>query len=164
MGAQIFGIEGTGLWRRLSGSCASEDIPCRGQPAQSAVRYRQGKSDAVDAESAARAVLAGGCRTAEVRTGTVEMTVISDRSRHRGQGQDTGHADAQGYVSLLSGCLREQFDQMSGKMTLLRRLAACGQARLLPRWHGPRRACGQSPSAGCCWMPRSSSTTLTWKS
>ena len=61
--------------------------------------------------------------------------------------------------------LREQLDQVSGKMTLLRRLAALAtEARSLPRWHRPRRACGQSPSAGCCWMPRSSSTTLTWKS
>ena len=72
------------------------------------LRYQQGKSDAVDAESAARAVLCWpGCRwMAEVGHGHGrDDPSPQDRSRHRSQGQDAGHADAQGnHLCLLSGC------------------------------------------------------------
>ena len=49
-------------------------------------------------------------------------------------------------------------------MTLLRR--AGGRAAGPAHFHagvGQGEPALQSPGAGCCWMPRSSSTTLTWK-
>ena len=90
------------------------------------LRYQHGKSDAVDAESAARAVLAGqAAGQPKSGTGTVEMI------RHLKIARDTAvkaRTQAMQTLKAIIVCspdaLREQLDQVSGKMTLLRRLAA----------------------------------------
>ena len=77
MGAiQAFGIEGTGSY----GAGLSRFLRERGHTVVEVnrpnreLRYQQGKSDAVDAESAARAVLAGhAAGQPKSGTGTVEM-------------------------------------------------------------------------------------------
>ena len=101
---RAFGTEGTGsygagLSRFLRGQgCAAIEV---NRPNRQ-LRHQKGKSDAVDAESAARAVLAG--QAAEVWDGHGgDDPPSQDRPRHRGQGQNTTHADAQGHYRLLSG-------------------------------------------------------------
>ena len=129
MGAiQAFGIEGTGSY----GAGLSRFLRERGHTVVEVnrpnrqLRYRQGKSDAVDAESAARAVLAGqAVGQPKSGTGTVEMI------RHLKIARDTAvKAKTQAMQTLKAiivcspDALREQLDQVNGKMTLLRRLAA----------------------------------------
>ena len=169
MGAvQAFGIEGTGSY----GAGLSRFLRERGHTVVEVnrpnrqLRYQQGKSDAVDAESAARAVLAGQA-VGQPKSGTGAVEMI----RHLKIARDTAvkaRTQAMQTLKAIIVCspdaLREQLDQISGKMTLLRRLVALRPGPLdFARWHRPRRACAQSPGAGWCWMPRSSSTTLTWK-
>jgi transposase len=129
MGAiQAFGIEGTGSY----GAGLSRFLRERGHTVVEVnrpnrqLRYQQGKSDAVDAESAARAVLAGqAVGQPKSGTGTVEMI------RHLKIARDTAvkaRTQAMQTLKAIIVCspdaLREQLDQVSGKMTLLRRLAA----------------------------------------
>ena len=130
MGAiQAFGIEGTGSY----GAGLSRFLRERGHTVVEVnrpnreLRYQQGKSDAVDAESAARAVLAGhAAGQPKSGTGTVEMI------RHLKIARDTAvkaRTQAMQALKAIIVCsapdaLREQLDQVSGKMTLLRRLAA----------------------------------------
>ena len=129
MGAiQAFGIEGTGSY----GAGLSRFLRERGHTVVEVnrpnrqLRYQQGKSDAVDAESAARAVLAGqAAGQPKSGTGTVEMI------RHLKIARDTAvkaRTQAMQTLKAIIVCspdaLREQLDQVSGKMTLLRRLAA----------------------------------------
>jgi hypothetical protein len=90
------------------------------------LRYQRGKDDVVDAESAARSVLAGQA-TARPKSGasTVEMIrqfkVARDAAvKARSQAM---HAIKAIIVSAPSA-LREQLDRLTGKMTLLRHLAA----------------------------------------
>ena len=98
-------------------------------------------------------------------TGTVEMI------RHLKIARDTAvkaRTQAMQTLKAIIVCspdaLREQLDQVSGKMTLLRRLAALRPGPLTSTLASAKTSLAQSPGAGCCWMPRSSSTTLTWKS
>ncbi len=129
MGAvQAFGIEGTGSY----GAGLSRFLRERGHTVVEVnrpnrqLRYQQGKSDAVDAESAARAVLSGqAVGQPKSGTGTVEMI------RHLKIARDTAvkaRTQAMQTLKAIIVCspdaLREQLDQVSGKMTLLRRLAA----------------------------------------
>jgi transposase len=129
MGAiQAFGIEGTGSY----GAGLSRFLRERGHTVVEVnrpnrqLRYQHGKSDAVDAESAARAVLAGqAAGQPKSGTGTVEMI------RHLKIARDTAvkaRTQAMQTLKAIIVCspdaLREQLDQVSGKMTLLRRLAA----------------------------------------
>jgi transposase len=129
MGAvQAFGIEGTGSY----GAGLSRFLRERGHTVVEVnrpnrqLRYQQGKSDAVDAESAARAVLAGqAAGQPKSGTGTVEMI------RHLKIARDTAvkaRTQAMQTLKAIIVCspdaLREQLDQVSGKMTLLRRLVA----------------------------------------
>lgn len=129
MGAvQAFGIEGTGSY----GAGLSRFLRERGHTVVEVnrpnrqLRYQQGKSDAVDAESAARAVLSGqAAGQPKSGTGTVEMI------RHLKIARDTAvkaRTQAMQTLKAIIVCspdaLREQLDQVSGKMTLLRRLAA----------------------------------------
>jgi len=125
---QAFGIEGTGSY----GAGLSRFLRERGHTVVEVnrpnrqMRYQQGKSDAVDAESAARAVLAGQASAQpKSGTGTVEMI------RHLKIARDTAvksRTQAMQTLKAIIICspdaLREQLDQISGKMTLLRRLAA----------------------------------------
>ena len=129
MGAvRAFGIEGTGSY----GAGLSRFLRERGhavfevnQPNRQ-LRHQKGKSDAVDAESAARAVLAGqAAGQPKSGTGTVEMI------RHLKIARDTAvKARTQAMQTLKAiivyspDALREQLDHVAGKMTLLRRLAA----------------------------------------
>jgi transposase len=90
------------------------------------LRHQQGKSDAVDAESAARAVLAGQA-TGRPKSGTGSVEMI----RHLKVARDTAvkaRTQAMQTLKAIIICspdvLREQLDQVSGKMTRLRRLAA----------------------------------------
>src|SRR6202044_3162987 len=89
MGAiQAFGIEGTGSY----GAGLSRFLRERGHTVVEVnrpnreLRYQQGKSDAVDAESAARAVLAGqAVGQPKSGTGAVEMIChLKICTRHRG--------------------------------------------------------------------------------
>src|SRR6202044_4148475 len=85
--------------------------------------YQQGKSDAVDAESAARAVLSGQA-VGQPKSGTGAVEMI----RHLKIARDTAvkaRTQAMQTLKAIIVCspdaLREQLDQVSGKMTLLRR-------------------------------------------
>ncbi len=129
MGAvQAFGIEGTGSY----GAGLSRFLRERGHTVVEVnrpnrqLRHQKGKSDAVDAESAARAVLAGqAVGQPKSGTGTVEMI------RHFKVARDTAvkaRTQAMQTLKAIIVCspdaLREQLDPVRGKMTLLRRLAA----------------------------------------
>ena len=125
---RAFGIEGTGSY----GAGLSRFLRERGYAVfevnrpNRQLRYQLGKSDTVDAESAARAVLAGqAAGQPKSGTGTVEMI------RHLKIARDTAvksRTQAMQTLKAIIVCspdaLREQLDQVSGKMTLLRRLAA----------------------------------------
>ena len=132
MGAvQAFGIEGTGSY----GAGLSRFLRERGHTVVEVnrpnrqLRYQQGKSDAVDAESAARASTCwpGCCRTAEVPARARSRCI-----RHLKIARDTAvkaRTQAMQTLKAIIVCspgmpLREQLDQISGKMTLLRRLVA----------------------------------------
>ena len=125
---QAFGIEGTGSY----GAGLSRFLHQRGHTVLEVnrpnrqLRHQKGKSDIVDAESAARAVLAGqAAGQPKSGIGTVEMI------RHLKIARDTAvKARTQAMQTLRAiiicspAALREQLDPIVGKMTLLRRLAA----------------------------------------
>ena len=129
MGAvEAFGIEGTGSY----GAGLSRFLRERGHTVVEVnrpnlqLRHQQGKSDAVDAESAARAVLVGQA-TGRPKSGTGPVEMI----RHLKVARDTAvkaRTPAMQTLKSIIICsrdvLREQLDQVRGKMTLLRRLAA----------------------------------------
>jgi transposase len=90
------------------------------------LRHQKGKSDTVDAESAARAVLSGEA-TSRPKSGTSSVEMI----RHLKVARDSavkGRSQAmQTLKAIIVGApaaLREQLDAIHGKMTLIRRLAA----------------------------------------
>jgi transposase len=123
-----FGIEGTGsygagLCRALSAQgCRVVEV---NRPNRQ-LRRQQGKSDTVDAEAAARAVLAGQADAApKSGDGPVEMI------RHLKIARDTAlKCRSQAMVTLKTilvnapQALREQFVAITGRMTLIRTLAA----------------------------------------
>ena len=123
-----FGIEGTGSY----GAGLSRYLRERGhgvvevnRPSRQ-LRHQKGKSDSVDAEGAARAVLAGQA-TGQPKSGTGTVEMI----RHLKVARDTavkGRTQAMLTIKAIIVCspavLREARDQVAGKMTLLRRLAA----------------------------------------
>ena len=109
MGAiQAFGIEGTGSY----GAGLSRFLRERGhtvvevnRPNRQLRGISMAKATPWMPESAARAVLAGQA-AGQPKSGTGngrDDPSPQDRSRHRGQGEDAGHADAQGNNRLLSG-------------------------------------------------------------
>jgi transposase len=125
---QAFGIEGTGSYGAgLSRALTSQgcrvievDRPNR------RLRRQRGKSDTIDAEAAARAVLAGEARTC-AKSGDGEVEMI----RHLKIARDTAlKSRTQAMVTLKTlivnapQSLREQFIAMTGPMTLIRALAA----------------------------------------
>ncbi len=123
-----FGIEGTGSYGaglaralREAGHRVLEVI----RPDRSA-RRRNGKSDTLDAEAAARAVLSGQA-TAEPKTGTSSVEMI----RHLKIARDAAvKAKTQAMLTLKSiivsapADLREQLERTAGKIAFVRRLAA----------------------------------------
>ena len=125
---QAFGIEGTGSYGAgLSRALASRgchvievDRPNR------RLRRQRGKSDTIDAEAAARAVLAGEANTSP-KSGNGDVEMI----RHLKIARDTAlKARTQAMVTLKTLIvnapqpLREEFIAMTGPMTLIRALAA----------------------------------------
>ena len=125
---RAFGIEGTGSYGAGLSRFLSEhsyrvfevNRPNRQQ------RHQKGKDDPLDAESAARSVLAGQV-TALPKSGTSTVEMI----RHLKVARDTAvKARSQAMQALKSiivsapPVLREQLDQIAGKMALLRHLAA----------------------------------------
>lgn len=125
---KAFGIEGTGsygagLARALceAGHRVLEVV----RPDRSA-RRRSGKSDTLDAEAAARAVLSGQA-TAEPKTGASSVEMI----RHLKIARDAAvKAKTQAMLTLKSiivsapADLREQLERISGKIAFVRHLAA----------------------------------------
>ena len=125
---RAIGIEGTGSYgagltrflRERGHSVIEVNRPNR------QLRHQKGKSDAVDAESAARAVLAGQA-VGQPKSGTGKVEMI----RHLKIARDSAvKARTQAMQTLRAiivcspDALREQLDPVRGKMTLLRRLAA----------------------------------------
>jgi transposase len=125
---RAIGIEGTGSY----GAGLSRFLTERGHTvfevnrANRQLRYQKGKSNAVDAEGAARAVLAGQA-TGQPKSGTSTVEMI----RHFKVARDTavkGRSQAMQTLKAIivnsPAALREQLDHVTGKMTLIRHLAA----------------------------------------
>ena len=125
---RAFGIEGTGSY----GAGLSRFLQAGGyrvvevnRPNRQ-LRHQHGKTDPLDAESAARAVLAGQARAApKAGTSLVEMI------RHLKVARDTAvKSRSQAMVTLKTiivnapAALREQLERLPGKMGLIRHLAA----------------------------------------
>src|SRR5919107_1246620 len=125
---RAFGIEGTGSY----GAGLTRFVRERGHAVLEVnrpdrqLRHQKGKSDPLDAEGAARAVLAGhAAALPKSGTGTAEMI------RHLKVARDTavkGRTQAmltlKAIIVSAPAALREQLDRITGKMTLIRRLAA----------------------------------------
>jgi transposase len=125
---RAFGIEGTGsygagLARFLRAAGHTVHEVCR---PDRRLRRQRGKTDHLDAEGAARAVL-GGQATALPKAGTSEAEMI----RHLKVARDTAvKARTQAMLALKAllisapAALREQLEAIAGKMALVRHLAA----------------------------------------
>lgn len=124
---RAFGVEGTGSY----GAGLSRFLCDQGHAVLEVnrpnrqLRYQKGKNDPLDAESAARAVLSGQA-TAVPKAGTSSVEMI----RHLKVARDTavkGRSQAMQTLKAIivssPAALREQFDRVTGKMTLIRRLA-----------------------------------------
>ena len=122
------GVEGTGSYGAgLSRFLSEQGYPVLevNRPSRQ-LRHQKGKDDTLDAESAARSVLAGQAKALpKSGTSTVEMI------RHLKVARDTAvKARSQAMLTIKAiivsapSALREQFDRLVGKMTLLRSLAA----------------------------------------
>ncbi|MCW6513094.1 transposase [Lichenifustis flavocetrariae] len=125
---RAFGVEGTGSY----GAALSRFLCERGHAVVEVnrpnrqLRYQQGKSDPLDAEAAARAVLSGqaeGCPNIRFGDGGDDQA-RQGRSRHGGQGSNPGNVHASILIVTAPLGLRERLDALSGKMTLLRYVAA----------------------------------------
>ena len=125
---RAIGIEGTGSY----GAGLSRFLNERGHAVLEVnrtnrqLRHQKGKSDAVDAESAARAVLAGQA-TGQPKSGASTVEMI----RHFKVARDTavkGRSQAMQTLKAIivnaPAALREQLERVTGKMTLIRQLAA----------------------------------------
>ncbi len=125
---QAFGIEGTGSYGAGLARFLQEDghvVQEVGRPDRR-LRHQHGKTDHLDAESAARAVL-GGQATALPKAGTSRVEMI----RHLKVARDTAvKARTQAMLTLKAiivaapAALREQIEVITGKMALVRHLAA----------------------------------------
>ena len=123
-----FGIEGTGSY----GAGLSRFLQAKGYTVVEVnrpnrqLRHQHGKSDPLDAESAARAVL-GGQANAQPKSGAGSVEMI----RHLKVARDTAvKSRTQAMVTLKTiiinapAALRQALDRIIGKMTLIRHLAA----------------------------------------
>ncbi|WP_033923513.1 IS110 family transposase [Sphingomonas sp. 37zxx] len=123
-----FGIEGTGSY----GAGLSRHLLAQGHKVVEVtrpnrqLRYQHGKTDSIDAEGAARSVLAGqAAAEPKTQTGSVEMI------RHLKIARDTAvKSRSQALVTLKTliinapASLRDALDQIGGKMALIRHIAA----------------------------------------
>ncbi|WP_414472129.1 IS110 family transposase [Microvirga sp. M2] len=125
---RAFGIEGTGSY----GAGLTRFLQERGHSIievnrpNRQIRHQHGKNDPLDAENAARAVLSGQARAAP-KSGTSLVEMI----RHLKVARDTAvKSRTQAMVTLKTiivnapAALRESLDGLTGKMTLIRHLAA----------------------------------------
>jgi transposase len=125
---RAFGIEGTGSF----GAGLSRFLQASGHTVidvnrpNRQLRHQHGKSDPLDAESAARAVLSGQAET-RPKTGTGPVEMI----RHLKVARDTAvKSRTQAMVALKTlivnapAALRQTLDALRGKMALIRHLAA----------------------------------------
>ncbi len=125
---QAFGIEGTGSY----GAGLTRSLLAKGHTVVEVnrpnrqLRHQHGKSDPLDAESAARAVLSGQA-IARPKTGTGAVEMI----RHLKIARDTAvKSRTQAIVTLKTliinapEALRERLEAISGKMALIRNIAA----------------------------------------
>jgi transposase len=125
---RAFGIEGTGSY----GAGLTRFLQERGHSVievnrpNRQIRHQHGKNDPLDAENAARAVLSGQARAAP-KSGTSSVEMI----RHLKVARDTAvKSRTQAMVTLKTiivnapAALRESLDGLTGKMTLIRHLAA----------------------------------------
>ena len=95
------GVEGTGTYgAALARHLRQAGVAWRGQPARKATRRRRGKTDTIDAEAAARAVLSGpGQRRAQVRRRQRRGDKgLQDGPGLRGQVPHPGDQPAQGHI------------------------------------------------------------------
>lgn len=125
---KAFGIEGTGSY----GAGLSRDLLAKGHRVLDVMRpnrqlrYLHGKSDSLDAESAARSVLNGQTNAlAKTQAGLSEMI------RHIKIARDSAvKAKSQAMITLKTliinapGDLRDTLDQIKGRITLVRHIAA----------------------------------------
>jgi transposase len=125
---RAFGIEGTGSY----GAGLARFLQERGHNVievnrpNRQIRHQHGKNDPLDAENAARAVLSGQARAAP-KSGTSSVEMI----RHLKVARDTAvKSRTQAMVTLKTiivnapAALRESLEGLTGKMTLIRYLAA----------------------------------------
>jgi transposase len=131
---RAFGIEGTGSY----GAALTRSLQANGHQVfevsrpNRQLRHQHGKSDPLDAESAARAVL-GGQATALPKSGTSAVEMI----RHLKIARDTavkGRTQAlltvKAIIVTAPALLREQLDGITGTMALIRHLAALRPGKL----------------------------------
>ncbi|WP_424140383.1 IS110 family transposase [Roseomonas chloroacetimidivorans] len=157
---RAFGIEGTGSY----GAGLSRSLQAAGHTVLEVnrpnrqLRHQHGKSDPLDAESAARAVL-GGQADAQPKSGTSSAEMI----RHLKVARDTAvKSRSQAMITLRTiivsapAALREQLDAIPGRMALIRHLAALRPGALTSRQRRrPKPPCEPSLDAGWRSMPRS---------
>ena len=131
---KAFGIEGTGSY----GAGLSRDLLAKGHTVLDVLRpnrqlrYLHGKSDSLDAESAARSVLNGQATAlAKTQGGTTE------RIRHIKIARDSAvKAKSQAMITLKTliinapVALRASLDQIRGPITLVRHIAALGPGEI----------------------------------
>jgi transposase len=125
---RAFGIEGTGSYGAGLARFLLQDghVVQEVGPPDRRLRHQHGKTDHLDAESAARAVL-GGQATGLPKAGTSRVEMI----RHLKVARDTAvKARTQAMLTLKAiivaapAVLREQIEAITGKMALVRHLAA----------------------------------------
>lgn len=125
---RAFGIEGTGSY----GAGLSRSLEARGHTVievnrpNRQLRHQHGKSDPLDAEGAARAVL-GGQAVARPKAGTstVEMIRLLKIARDTAvKSRTQAMVTLKNVIVSAPAALREQLDGIIGKMALIRHLAA----------------------------------------
>ena len=159
---RAFGIEGTGSY----GAGLSRFLQERGHGVievnrpNRQIRHQHGKTDPLDAENAARAVLSGQARAAP-KSGTSSVEMI----RHIKVTRDTAvKSRTQAMITLKTiiinapAALRESLEAITGKMALIRHLAALRPGTMTSRQPRPKPPCVLWPGVGWRLMLRSRAT------
>ncbi|MEI4235494.1 IS110 family transposase, partial [Roseovarius sp. D22-M7] len=149
---KAFGIEGTGSF----GAGLSRDLLAKGHDVRDVMRpnrqlrHLHGKSDSLDAESAARSVMNGQATAqAKAQTGSSEMI------RHLKVARDSAvKAKSQAMITLKTlivnapADLRDTLDGAEGGSLWYAMWRRCGQEKSRPQRPPPRRPCPRSLGAG----------------